>query len=91
MMADFRQGTLEEIPIRSMRQMTGDVVEGYLCELVMIFLQMSAWGAAETQPDECWYFAAGYLWSLQLKPLAQQLLLEMRRYLPPFGAEKSHA
>ena len=71
--------------------MTGDVVGGYLCELVMIFLQMSAWGAAETQPGECWYFAAGNLWSLQLKPLEQQLLLEMRRYLPPFAAGKSHA
>ena len=90
-MEGFLQGTLEEIPIRSMRQMTGDVVGGYLCELVMIFLQMSAWGAAEMQPDESWYFAAGTLWSLQLKPLAQQLLLEMRRYLPPFAAEKSHA
>jgi hypothetical protein len=57
----------------------------------MIFLQMSAWGAAETQPDECWYFAAGYFWSLQLKSPAQKLLLEMRRHLPPFGAGKSHA
>ena len=91
MMEGFLQGTLEEIPNRSMRLMTGDVVGGYLCELVMISLQMSAWGAAETQPDECWYFAAGNLWSLQLKLLAQHLLLEMGRYLPPFAAEKSHA